>query len=405
VDAEIAADFQMDPEPENVPAPENGDGDDERTAPVHAARRVAAALVAATLLGAAPASFPPRPPPMIAWTDPTEHAFTVRVPQGWTIGGGTHRNAPIDARNTVNARSPDGSTFAFVDAPNILPRQEPHPAYFTLGWYEGKIVHAPAGPLLIARYQTGSQFAERFATRGCPGAIKGATAERVSAFDMPAETASINAAIAPAAARAGVHVTASAGDFTFRCGDHLGFTFAVTVLAWTTPQGPHTWAVYKLAGYMTDRPHIDIARYVMNTMYTTLAIDPAWQAAYERQIHDTTGALMEISNRITQESIQRAQQALQQNIDQVRRRQQEFDQMSAMRQSSFQKQQASADRIRQRWSDITLGQVHGCDDLGRCATVSNESQYHWTDRSGNVVPGPSDGSAPGPQFHPWKPDT
>ncbi|HEX3549409.1 MAG TPA: hypothetical protein VHT53_03500 [Candidatus Elarobacter sp.] len=374
---------------------------------MHGSHRALAGLAMSLglLAAAPPAAGPPRPPAMVAWSDPTERAFTDRVPHGWTIEGGTHRNAPIDARNYVSARSGDGATLVFVDAPNILPRQEPHPAYYGLGWYDGKVVRTPAGPLLIARYESGSQFAEQFATRGCAAATHGATAMRVSAFDMPGETASINAAIAPIAARAGVHVSASAGDFTFRCGDRDGFTFAVTVLAWTTPQGPRTWAVYKLAGYLTDRAHLDVARYVMNTMYTTLTIDPAWQATYDRQIHDTTGALMEISNRITQQSIERAQQALQQNVEQVRRRQQEFDQISAMRQSSFQKQQASADRIRQRWSDITLGQVHGCDDLGRCATVSNESQYHWTDRSGNVVPGPSDGSPPGPDYHPWKPDS
>jgi hypothetical protein len=142
----------------------------------------------------------------------------------------------------------------------------------------------------------------------------------------------------------------------------------------------------------------------MNALVSSFTIDPAWQASYERQIQDTTGALGEISNRITQESIRRAQQSLQQNIEQVQRRQKEFDQISEMRQSSFQRQQESADRIRQRWSDITLGQVHGCDDLGRCSEQSNEYQYHWTDKSGNVVGGPADGSPPGPDYRPWTPD-
>jgi hypothetical protein len=35
-------------------------------------------------------------------------------------------------------------------------------------------------------------------------------------------------------------------------------------------------------------------------------------------------------------------------------------------------QQSIRDAIRQRWSDITLGQIHGCDDLGNCSTVSND---------------------------------
>jgi hypothetical protein len=39
--------------------------------------------------------------------------------------------------------------------------------------------------------------------------------------------------IAPAAARAGVHAIASAGEFVFHCGDRYGYTYAVTVLAST----------------------------------------------------------------------------------------------------------------------------------------------------------------------------
>lgn len=342
---------------------------------------------------------PPKLPQLVAWTDPLERAFTVRVPAGWTIAGGTRRNSPIDARNFVVARSADGRVTAYVDAPGILPRQEPHPAYFSLGWYEGRVVQSQAGPLMIERFRTGAQFAQEYANGMCR------EAQREASFDLPTATARINAEIAPVAARAGVRAHASAGEYVYRCGDRSGYDYAVTVEAFTTPSGPRNWAVYKLAGYVADRSELDVARYVMNAMISSLKLDPAWEAAYEQQIHDTTGALTAMSDRITQESIQRAQQSLQQNVAMVNRRQQEFDRMSAMRESSFKRQQDSRSAIANRWSDIILGQVHGCDDLGRCATVSNEYQYHWVDKSGNVVPGPSDGSPPGPGYHPFTPDS
>jgi len=342
---------------------------------------------------------PPKMPELVRWTDPTERAFTVNVPRGWRITGGTHRNAPIDARNWVAAESPDGTIRVWVDDPNTLPRQAPHPAYYRMGWYEGRVVQAPAGPLAIERFKTGAQFAQEFtAQKLCRNP------RSLGLLDMRKATQEINSSIGAAAMRAGVQVQASAGDFTYRCGDKSGYTYTVTVQAWTTAQGPRTWAVYKLAGFLSDRAELDLARYVMNALVSSFTIDPAWQASYERQIQDTTEALMEISNRITQESIRRAQQSLQQNIAQVQRRQKEFDQINEMRQSSFQRQQESADRIRQRWSDITLGQVHGCDDLGRCSEQSNEYQYHWADKSGNVVGGPADGSPPGPDYRPWNPD-
>lgn len=338
------------------------------------------------------------PPILVRWTDPIERAFTVNVPRGWHISGGTHRNSPIDARNYVTAETKDGKVLVWLDAPNILPRQEPHPAYYQLGWFEGRVVQSPAGPLMIERFKTGAQYAEEFSSRACN------SPQRLSAFDMPRATETINESIAPLAMRAGVHAQASAGDYTFRCNGRSGYAYAVTVLAYTTADGPHNWAVYKLAGYLADRPAVPIARYVMDAMVSSIKIDPAWQAAYDRQIHDTTGALMAISNQITQESIERAQRSLLQNEQQIQANQRTFDQMTSASMSSFHRQQASQDQIRQRWSDITLGQEHGCDDLGRCATVSNEYQYHWTDQSGNVVPGPSDGSAPGPEYHPWTPD-
>ncbi len=118
----------------------------------------------------------------------------------------------------------------------------------------------------------------------------------------------------------------------------------------------------------------------MNAMRTSFAIDPGWEARYERQINDATGALMEISNRITQTSIQTAQRSMEQNMKMVQQRQRQFDHMTQSSRSSFQRRQESQDRIRQRWSDITLGQIHGCDDLGHCTEVSNDYQYYLDQR-------------------------
>ena len=344
---------------------------------------------------------PVRPvlPQMTPWVDPTEHAFTVKVPAGWRITGGTHRNSPMDARNYVQAESPDGKVKVFVDDPNVLPHQEPNPLYYSLGWYEGRTVQSPAGPLMITRFETGARFAQDFTGKRMCG-----SPQTLSAFDLPDETRRMMSDVAGPAARAGVRATPSAGEFVYRCNDRFGYTYAVTVIASGAPGGPRDWAVYKLAGYLSDKSEVDVARYVMNAMRVSLTIDPAWQARYEQQIRDTTGALMEISNRLTQESIRQAQQSLQQNIAQVQRRQQQFDQMSQASMDSFHRQQESQDRIRQRWSDVTLGQIHGCDDLGNCQEISNDYQHYWTRDGRTVVGGPSDGTPPGPEYHKWTPD-
>jgi hypothetical protein len=338
-------------------------------------------------------------PEMVAWQDPIERAFTVNVPRGWKIGGGTHRNSKMDARNYVSAESPDGKIRVWMDDPDVLPRQAPHPMYYRLGWTEGRTVQGPAGPMFIERFKTGAQFAQEFtAQKLCK------SAQVLSAFDLRNETQQMNASIARAAASAHVQVQASAGELVYRCGEKSGYTFSVTIDAYTTAQGPHTWSVEKLAGYLADKPDIDVARAILNVMITSFKIDANWQARYEREIQDTTGALMQISNQVTQRSMQMAQQSLQQNMRQVQQRQQQIDQISKMRQDSFNRQMNSQSNIAQRWSDITLGQIHGCDDIGNCSTQSNDYQNHWVAPNGSVVGGPSDGSPPGPGYRTWTPD-
>ncbi len=364
---------------------------------------VSAALVVAVSAPAPAANGPSavfRPQALVSWADPTENAFTVDVPEGWQIHGGTHRNSPIDARNYVSAKSPDGSILAFVDAPNILPRQVPNPQYDGLGYFEGRTVQSPAGPLKIERFRTGSQYASDVAAVLCPNP------ERLSGFDLNRQSGRINAAIAPFAAQYGARALASAGDFTFRCGAQSGFVYAVTVLASASaPGGPQTWTVDKLAGYLADRPRAGAARNAMNAMLASLTLDPAWQLTYQRQINDTTGALTAIGNRIAQASIQQAQQSLRQSVAQVERSRRASSASVDALMSGHEQRQATYDHIAQQRSDATLGIVHGCDDLGNCATVSNESQYHWVDRSGSVVPGPSDGTPPGPHYRAFTPDS
>src|SRR5438093_12032445 len=99
-------------------------------------------------------------PALVEWTDPTEHAFTVKVPQAWKINGGTKWQGPITPRGYVIAESPNGKIRVFLDDPDIIARQVPHPMYTQLGWREGMRVQSPSGdPPLIARFETDEQFA------------------------------------------------------------------------------------------------------------------------------------------------------------------------------------------------------------------------------------------------------
>ena len=48
------------------------------------------------------------------WKDPNEGAFTLNVPQNWSMSGGAARRAAVDIRNVVRATSPDGRIRVFI---------------------------------------------------------------------------------------------------------------------------------------------------------------------------------------------------------------------------------------------------------------------------------------------------
>jgi hypothetical protein len=102
---------------------------------------------------------------------PREGAFTVNIPFGWQVSGGTTRSSAIDPRQSLRATSPDGDTHLFIGDPDLLPREVPNRLLGYAGVREGQAMKGPwGGPLLIARYQTGEQFARSYVSRICPAA-------------------------------------------------------------------------------------------------------------------------------------------------------------------------------------------------------------------------------------------
>jgi hypothetical protein len=53
-------------------------------------------------------------PPMVAWRDPIEGAFTCPVPQGWKVEGGMRRFGLADVRSEILATSPDDSILVRI---------------------------------------------------------------------------------------------------------------------------------------------------------------------------------------------------------------------------------------------------------------------------------------------------
>jgi hypothetical protein len=342
-------------------------------------------MIALSSASAAPGQAPNgTAPALVEWTDPTEHAFTVKVPQGWKINGGTKWQGPITPRGYVIAESPDGKIRAFLDDPDVIGRQVPHPMYAPLGWREGMRVQTPSGdPLLIARFETGEQFAKHYI-----GSKLCQQPEITGNGPLQDETDRITKEIAPFARSMNAMFKASAGEATFRCSGKEGYTYATTILAGPpSSQGVQGWFVFKLAGYtVTEAAQHDLARYVMYSMLSSVTLDKEWEAKTNRKVQDVTGNVIKMQNAMTQAALRRAKEQAANSLARLNHPNEGVKGLGRNKDSD--------DRLSTQRSNTTLGTKRVCDDLGDCKSVDNSHDYYWKDHSGRVVPGPSSGGPP-----------
>src|SRR6185295_8107981 len=100
----------------------------------------------------------------VTWKDPSQNAFQVGVPQGWKVTGGMVHPNVVEAHGVVRLQSPDGKIQVFLDDPDVHPRQVPNQMTQFAGLREGQTVPGGwGGPVLLARYLTGTQFAQQYA--------------------------------------------------------------------------------------------------------------------------------------------------------------------------------------------------------------------------------------------------
>lgn len=114
----------------------------------------------------APPGFPQAPiaAPTIAWTnftEPSEGAYTVEVPQGWRAAGGVRRYAASEAPTWLTAQSPDGATEIFLGDPALAPFYLPS-QYTVEGAQVPGLNNRPA---TVMRYRPGAEYAAIYGSR------------------------------------------------------------------------------------------------------------------------------------------------------------------------------------------------------------------------------------------------
>ena len=313
---------------------------------------------------------------LVKWTEPNEQSFSAEVPKGWQVDGGLHWNGPTDARGFLRVKSPDEKIQVFIDDPDILPRQVPHPAYTQMGWVEGRVVQTQTGRVLIQRFLTGSQFAKQYTSqRLCKNP------RWVKVDDMPSLSQSITDSIRPEAQASGAIARASAGEASFLCNKTQGYVFITTVLASSSTGPIQIWGVYKLSGFLSTDPMRSMqARYVMNHIVATWTVNKRWEEEYQRKIKDVTGRVIAMQNALAAQVQRNAARNASNDLSRLNHPNQGVNVRPGERKSS------SVNTI--------LGTKEVCDTLGRCKNVSNDYDTYYMDHSGNVSPARPGGAPP-----------
>jgi hypothetical protein len=204
-----------------------------------------------------------------AWQDPAENAFSVSLPVGWQISGGTVRTTRIEAHYVVHAQSPDGGVQLFMDDPGVMMREVPNQATAMMGTHVGQVIPTGAGTnLVVEPYKPGDQFASEYVQQTlCPSATN------LRGGPLPDQTQALNMQFGPIAQAEGKTLHADAGEVSFRCGRRTGYVYAITVQAWQ-PGGPVSiWAVYRLAGYLANSANTAAAAAAINQALGTFQMN------------------------------------------------------------------------------------------------------------------------------------
>jgi hypothetical protein len=207
------------------------------------------------------------------FVDPVEHAFSLYVPQGWAVTGGTRRLSPSDVRFGVNVTSPDKAITVFYGDPDVPAFAEPSQvlAYAGFGVGSWKPV-APGTNVLVEPYASGAEFAADWGTgrmmRTCDGAPSVA----------PTARPDLSRQIATAYPDYNVTTTVDAGEAAFACrfgGTAMaGYVFAATERVHTT-SGMY-WDVKALMGFTAPQAAEPVAYGVLALMTKSFTVDPQW---------------------------------------------------------------------------------------------------------------------------------
>ena len=226
--------------------------------------------------GGSPAPVTHMPSDQTHWApyaEPTEHAFTVELPEGWPAQGGLRRLTTGEVRPWLRASAPDGSAELFIGDPDIPDFTPPTPALADAGLTEGRIYMPGEGrALTVSPYHEGQAFAAEWGRGKLGGHCD--QVMPIGGQSLPEASAALAGADGPPAARTLVKAGETRFSCQYRGQPSQAYVFAATGL---DSRGPfEIWDVRVVGGLIAQMDRRSIAIEALSHAAKSFAPDAEW---------------------------------------------------------------------------------------------------------------------------------
>jgi hypothetical protein len=279
--------------------------------PAAAASRPARVAAAAPPMRAGAAAAPSTR--WVTYTDPAEHAFSIQVPAGWSVAGGSRRMSAVEIRSGVETRSPDGSMILFYGDLNVPVFTVPSQMLAMAGFRPGMVYSPGYGQqFLVMPYLSGENFAAQWGGRRVGNYCSGVSLLR--AQPRPDASRGIDMAYA----QMGIRTSVQAGEASFSCtmagGPADAYVFAGTELVQASAGS--MWDLKSFAGFVATAARAGAANMLLSHMVTSFAIDPNW-AARQAQLTAQTTQIVTQTNQVVSNAIIQNGRTLSETSDRI----------------------------------------------------------------------------------------
>lgn len=250
------------------------------------------------------------------WTkfvDPAEGAFSLEVPAGWQVSGGSRRVSTVEIRSGVDIVSPDGTIRIFYGDTGIPIYTLPSPLLAQAGIGVGGVYSPGFGQqLVVMPYLNGGTFADQWGAQRVARTC--GEVQRIGAQARP----DVSRGIDQAFAAYGVQTWIDAGEANFACSlqgtPAVGYVFAATEMV--RMQMSALWDVKSLVGYVAARSRAAEANALVGRIVASFRIDPGW-AARQQQLAAQTSAIVSQTNQVVSSAIAQNGRTLQATSDMI----------------------------------------------------------------------------------------